>query len=60
MSQTYNLDPAHYYTSPGLAWDAFLKQTGQTLQLSHDYDMLMMVENGISYRGGIAHISKRY
>ena len=38
----YNLDPAHYYTSPGLAWDACLKETGQELQLLHDYDMLMM------------------
>ena len=54
----YNLDPAHYYTSPGLAWDACLKETGQKLQLLHDYDMLMMFENGI--RGGISHISKRY
>ena len=25
----YKLDPAHYYTSPGLAWDACLKETGQ-------------------------------
>ena len=54
----YNLDPAHYYTSPGLAWDACLKETGQQLQLLHDYDMLMMFEKGI--RGGISHISKRY
>ena len=54
----YNLDPAHYYTSPGLAWDACLKETGQELQLLHDYDMLMMFEKGI--RGGITHISKRY
>ena len=54
----YNLDPAHYYTSPGLAWDACLKETGQQLQLLHDYDMLMMFERGI--RGGISHISKRY
>ncbi|CAH3196323.1 unnamed protein product, partial [Porites evermanni] len=54
----YNLDPAHYYTSPGLAWDACLKTTGQHLQLLHDYDMLMMFERGI--RGGITHISKRY
>ena len=54
----YNLDPAHYYTSPGLAWDACLKETGQELQLLHDYDMLMMFEKGI--RGGISHISKRY
>ncbi|CAH3178524.1 unnamed protein product [Porites lobata] len=54
----YRLDPAHYYTSPGLAWDACLKTTGQQLQLLHDYDMLMMFELGI--RGGITHISKRY
>ncbi|CAH3198785.1 unnamed protein product, partial [Porites evermanni] len=54
----YNLDPAHYYTSPGLAWDACLKETGQELQLLHEYDMLMMFERGI--RGGISHISKRY
>ena len=54
----YNLDPAHYYTSPGLAWDACLKETGQELQLRHDYDMLMMFEKGI--RGRISHISKRY
>ena len=54
----YNLDPAHYYTSPGLAWDACLKLTGQKLELLTDYDMLMMFERGI--RGGITHISKRY
>ena len=54
----YKLDPAHYYTSPGLAWDACLKETGQHLQLLSDYDMLMMFEQGI--RGGITHISKRY
>ena len=54
----YNLDPAHYYTSPGLVWDACLKETGQELELLHDYDMLMMFERGI--RGGMTHISKRY
>ena len=54
----YKLDPAHYYTSPGLAWDACLKLTGQNLELLTDYDMLMMFESGI--RGGITHISKRY
>ena len=52
------MDPAHYYTSPGLAWDACLKLTGQKLELLTDYDMLMMFERGI--RGGITHISKRY
>ena len=54
----HKLDLAHYVTSPGLAWDACLKETGQKLQLLCDYDMLMMFEKGI--RGGITHISKRY
>ena len=53
----YKLDPCHYYTAPGLAWDACLKETRQNLQLLKDYDMLMMFERG---RGGITHISKRY
>ena len=35
----YGLDPAHYYTSPGLSWDALLKKTGIELELLTDYDM---------------------
>ena len=54
----YKFDQCHYYTAPGLAWDACLKETKQNLQLLKDYDMLRMFERGI--RGGITHISKRY
>ena len=54
----YELDPCHYYTAPGLSWDACLNETKQELQLLTDYDMLMMFEKGI--RGGMTHISKRY
>ena len=54
----HKLDPCHYYTAPGLAWDACLKETNQNLELLKDYDMLMMFKRGI--RGGITHISKRY
>ena len=54
----YKLDPCHYSTAPGLAWDACLKETKQELELLKDYDMLMMFEQGI--RSGISHISKRY
>ena len=54
----YQLDPAYYFTSPHLAWHACLKTTGQSLELLHDYDMMMMFEKGV--RGGITHISKRY
>jgi hypothetical protein len=44
--RAYNLDAAHYFTAPGLSFDAMLKFTGQKLQLLHDYDMLLMFENG--------------
>jgi len=54
----YDLDPAWYYSSPGLAWDACLKKTGVELELLSDPDMLLMVEQGI--RGGVSMISKRY
>jgi len=54
----YNLDPAWYYTSPGLAWDAALKCTDIELELLSDPDMLLMIQRGI--RGGKSIISKRY
>ena len=54
----YKLDPSHYYTAPGLAWDSCLKETKQERELLKDYDMLIMFEQGI--RGGISQISKRY
>jgi len=50
------LDPAWYYTSPGLAWDVYLKKTGVELELLSDPDMLLMVEQGI--RGGVSMVSK--
>ena len=56
--KNYKLDPAHYYTAPGLAWDACLKMTGVKLELLSDIDMLLMVEKGI--RGGVSMISNRY
>ena len=54
----YELDPAHYYTAPGLAWDAALKVTDVSLELLSDIDMLLMYEKGI--RGGVSMISNRY
>ena len=54
----YGLDPAHYYTAPGLAWDAMLKMTKINLELLSDVDKLLMIEKGI--RGGISIISNRY
>ena len=56
--RNYKLDPAHYYTAPGLSWDACLKMTRVELELLTDVDMLLMVERGI--RGGVSMVSKRF
>ena len=54
----YGLDPAHYYSAPGLSWDALLKKTGVELELLTDLDMHLFIERGM--RGGISMASKRY
>ena len=56
--EKYGLDPAHYYSVPGLSWDALLKKTGVELELLTDMDMHLMIERGM--RGGISMASKRY
>ena len=43
----YNLNPAHYFSCPGFAWDAMLKMTGINLELITDIDMYQMVETGL-------------
>ena len=44
---TYELDPAHFLSAPGLAGQACLKKTKVKLELLTDNDMLMIVEKGI-------------
>ena len=56
--ENYSLDPAWYYTSPGLSWDALLKHSGVKLELLTDPDILLLFEKGI--RGGISMISNRF
>ena len=56
--QYYKLDPTHYFTSPGLSWDAMLKMTGIKLELMTDVDTFQFIEKGT--RGGISYIANRY
>ena len=54
----YKLDPCHYFTSPGLSWDAMLKMTNIKLELITDVDMFLFIEKGL--RGGISYIVNRH
>ena len=56
--KVYNLDPAQFYTAPGLAFQATLKYSGVELELLQDVDMFQMFEYGI--RGGITQSVERY
>ena len=56
--QYYKLDPCHYFTSPGLSWDAMFKTTNIKLELMPDIDMFQFIEKGL--RGRISYIANRY
>ena len=56
--QYYKLDPCHYFTSPGLSWDAMLKMTNIKLELMTDIDMFQFIQKGM--RGGVSYIANRY
>ena len=56
--KVYELDPAHFLTVPGLAWQACLKKTDVKLELLTNFNMLLVVEEGI--RSGMCHAVHRY
>ena len=56
--KVYDLDPDHFLSAPGLAWQAYLRKTEFRLELLIDVDMLLMVEKGI--RGRLCHAIYRY
>ena len=53
----YGLDPAHYFSAPGMSWDALLQKTKVQLELLTDIDMHLFMEKGL--RGGVCMVSKR-
>ena len=53
--QYYKLDPCHYFTSPGLSWDAMRKMTNIKLGLMVDIDMFQFIEKGT--RSGVSYIA---
>ena len=51
--ENYSLDCLHYYTSPGLSYDAALKMSGVCLDLIKDPSMYQT-------RGGISMVTKKF
>ena len=56
--EIYELEPTHFLSAPGSAWQACLKKTEVELELITNVDMLLMIEKRI--RGGICHAIHRY
>ena len=56
--KNYGLGPCHYFSSPGLSWDAMLKMTRVKLEKISDIDKYLFTEKGP--REGIFYIAKRY
>ena len=52
----YRLEHCHYFSSPGLSWDAMLKMTGVKFIMS-DIDKYLFVEKGLN--GGTSYINQR-
>ena len=53
----YGLDHCHYFSSPGLNWNAMLKMTGIELEIISDIDRFLFIVKEM--RGGISYIAKR-
>ena len=56
--KVYELDPVHFLSAPGLAWQACLKKTDVKLELLTNVNMLLMVEKGI--KGRICQVMHKY
>ena len=54
----YELDPCHYFSSPGLSLGGMLKMTNVKLEKISDIDKYLFIEKGS--RGGVSYIAKTY
>lgn len=56
--EEYHLDPLHYYTTPGFAWDAALKYTNVKLDVLNTDELVgFFIHKGV-IRGGISTVSE--
>ena len=56
--ENYSLDPAHFFSAPGLSWSAALLHTKVVLEIPHHPDMHMFIDKGLT--GGISMVGNQY
>ena len=54
----FELDSAHYFSTPGYSWNAMLRFTGTNLKLISDIEKYELIKSSI--RSGISLICKGY
>ena len=54
----YNLHSCHYFSAPGLSWDAMLNMTKVELEKISNADTHPFIQRGM--RGGISYVNKRH
>ena len=52
----YGLNPCHYFSRPGLIWEAMLKMTDTKLDLVSDIDMYQFIEKRYEKDKGIVKL----
>ena len=45
----YGLDPCHYFSSPGLSWDAIWKMTHMKLEKISDIEKYLFIEKKLKF-----------
>ena len=53
----YGLDPCHYFSAPGLSWDAMLKMAEIELEKISDIAKYLFTEKAL--KGGLSYVAKR-
>ena len=54
----YRLDPCHYFSFPGISWDAMVKMTGVKLENKSDINKYVFIEKGL--KGEIYYTGTRF
>lgn len=58
VQHNFDLDCCHYISTPQMAFDCMLRLTKVEIELLHDVDQILFIEQNI--RGGVSYINQRH